>query len=110
MNDRFTGGEWEQHGYLIFSPGEGVVCQLSEPRGSRFVEHVPVSYRTTEDRDEILANGNLIVAAPALLAAARVALRDLRSHMPQPGSPRHEIIVALEAAIAKAEHGNKQEL
>jgi hypothetical protein len=67
-----TQGPWERQGPIIWSPGgKGVVCELSEPRAaSRYVEHHRAK-PGSPDREEIEANGHLLLAAPKLLAACQ---------------------------------------
>lgn len=63
----YTNGTWEQSASIIHCEN-GVICQLSEPRKTQYVEHYPVAI-SSPDWQEAMDNGKLIKAAPALLAA-----------------------------------------
>jgi len=76
---------WEGHGYIVFSPDNGVVCEMSEPHPVRMVTHYdqdrtphevefhPLEHNEvalgSKSRDEVAANKALILAIPDLLAA-----------------------------------------
>lgn len=65
-------GKWESLGWLVFAKGDpgAMVCEMSEPQGSRFIEHHPPSLGS-KDRDEIAANMALILDAKNLLDICR---------------------------------------
>ncbi|RPJ40065.1 MAG: hypothetical protein EHM35_00215 [Planctomycetaceae bacterium] len=59
---------WEQQGNVIFSPSaQCVVCQLSEPRPSRYVEHRAVDIGSPGWK-EAMERGAAIARLPELLA------------------------------------------
>lgn len=106
---KHTPAPWEQYGRQIFAPGINMVyapavnraniCELSEPRASKLVEHMPLELGSP-DRDEALANGNLIAEAPNLLLAAKHVIEwfsELESH------EYEATIDTLRRAVAKAE-------
>ena len=71
----YTPGKWTQYGSIIFSPGCGVICELSEPRPeSGYVEHQRVDLGSP-NWDEAMANGGLLKAAPELLEACEAAIQ-----------------------------------
>jgi len=81
---------WEGHGYIVFSPHNGVVCEMSEPHPVRMVTHYdqdrtphevefhPLEHNEvalgSKSRDEVKANMALILAIPEML----VLLEELR--------------------------------
>jgi hypothetical protein len=71
-----TPGPWKRHASMIWAAGENTatLLQLSEPRASRYVEHVPLQLGS-KDLDEQARNGDFITAAredvPALVAEVR---------------------------------------
>ncbi len=104
-----TPGPWTHSGRMVYAPGEngGNVCEVSEPRGSDYVEHVPVELGS-KDREEAYANARLIAAAPDLLESARVLLNacyeaDVREELA--GEVDGSYMDAVGKAIAKASKG-----
>lgn len=106
---------WKMHGLQIYSPDDhgGNVCELSDPHASQFVEHVRPPFGS-KDRDEIVANGELIVRAvnvfDELLAACKLALaRELAITSPGDGTENSPyltdaaLVNLYRNAIAKAE-------
>lgn len=97
--------KWHQYGILIHSD-TGVVCELSEPHpASGLLEHIRPDYGSP-DRDEIAANGRLIVAAPQLAEALRAVEWihcSEESYCPWCGEWPHAPRCAREAALARLE-------
>ena len=106
-----TAGPWTHEGRLVWSP-DGMICEISEPRASRFVQHFSVAAGSPDFR-EAMANGKLIAAAQDLLAACKDALicNDQEvGHHEQCGWCEQAIghssncfIPGVKAAVAKAE-------
>jgi hypothetical protein len=70
----YTPGPWKVQADLIYSPYNGVICQLSTihtPKGR--LQHIPLELGAA-DWDEAMANADLIETAPDLLAASIQAL------------------------------------
>ena len=67
-----TSGTWEQLANIIYC-GDGVICQLSEPRKTDYIEHCPVDI-SSPDWKEAMDNGKLIKAAPQMLAALEMVV------------------------------------
>ncbi len=95
-----TPGPWTHSGRKVYAPGEngGNVCEVSEPRGSDYVEHVPVELGS-KDREEAYANARLIAASPELLEACKYAL----TFHENPRKIRTQLWDLLAGAIEKAE-------
>ena len=73
MKSKPIEGPWEQAGSVIFAPdAKAMVCELSEPHGSQYVEHKAVDLGS-KDWQLAMATGQLIVAAPDLLEACERA-------------------------------------
>ena len=63
---KHTKGKWAQDGRMIYSPGFGVVCELSEPHPEdRMLQHERIG-TGSPDRAEAMANARLIAAAPRM--------------------------------------------
>jgi hypothetical protein len=98
-----------QDGRIIWSPGWGVICELSEPHPeSGLLEHNPVDLGSS-DWDEAMGNGNLIITVHELLEACKMARRYMtddaaRDDMSDAGFAYYDDVCdALRDAIAKAE-------
>lgn len=94
-----TPGKWQQSGNIIYSEN-GVICELSEIRKGTTINHQPIDIGSP-DWDEAMANGKIIIAAPELLAACKMALATLDIHGLEDG----DTAARLRVAIAKAEGG-----
>lgn len=54
---------WQQHGNIIFSPGNGIVCQLSEPfPQDGLLRHKEAPLTESQQWDQAMANGDAILA------------------------------------------------
>lgn len=66
---------WASRGVYIFSPkAKAMVCELSEPYHSRFIEHVPLELGS-KDAPQAYANGDFIAHARIDLPLALELLR-----------------------------------
>jgi hypothetical protein len=97
-----TAAPWEQSGTLIYSK-EGTICELSELRKSRFIQHEALQIGS-EYWDEQMANARLIAAAPDLLEACKSAISLLHKLGGHNHDPEYS---ELEEAIYKARIGAK---
>ena len=78
---KHTGGEWDRWGStIIYSPGHGVICELSEIHPeSGLIEHDRVSIGSP-NWDEAVANSHLLVAASLMLAALEASREFMRQY------------------------------
>ena len=100
-----TPGSWEQLGSMIFEPGYGVICELSEPHPeSGCVEHQRLELGS-EGWDEAMVHGRLITALPKLLEACRtlICLDDSALMGEDVGGEWDDAFDAIRIAIAEAE-------
>jgi len=64
-----SSGPWEQTGTIIWSPSsKAVVCNLSEPYPDGYLVKHQELRLGSQGWDEAMANGSLVITAPALLA------------------------------------------
>lgn len=105
IESKHTSGPWIQSASLIYARGDkgGNICVMSELRASRFIQYDKLEINS-KDWDEQMANGQLIAAAPDLLAACEAALAYFEQCV-MSCDPEEEDIkesAILRAAIAKA--------
>jgi len=93
----YTLGPWKIVGIQIFSQsGIANICELSEPRALPYIGHRALDIGSP-DWDEAIANARLIAAAPDLLEACEVFIREADN--PPDKQQAYELA---KAAIAKA--------
>lgn len=93
-----TPGPWEQSGNIIWSPDNGVICELSEIRKTGYIAHEGIGV-TSPDWEEAMANGRMIAAAPEMLEALKGMREWARSFL----MDDHPTVIEADRVIAKAE-------
>lgn len=76
---KHTPGPWEQYSNVIVKFGEigGAVCLVAEPECTTTGDVTPINWMRSKRRDEASANARLIIAAPDMLEACKLALKRL---------------------------------
>lgn len=97
LSTRFTPGPWHEHSHRHIGPNEGIVCEVWSAIGE-----------TTDDAvTQADANTHLIASAPTLYQAVCAAEQLLarQKWIASEHTPEGAVLMALRAAIAKAEGG-----
>jgi hypothetical protein len=61
-------GEWAGDGILIYYRG-GMICEMSEPHATQYVEHKPLSISSPEWKAAMTVKAHIAAASPATVLA-----------------------------------------